>query len=319
MNYTMLETPIHKLNFSFGENTFYMKRDDLLPFSYGGNKVRIAEKYFKEIEQNDYDCVISYGSSSSNMNRVVANMCSTLGIPCYIITPREKKIKEETFNSKILDLLEVDIIYCDKDKVAITIKNVMDEAYNKGFKPYYIYGNEYGKGNEKIAVQAYKEVYEEIIRYENDEKIHFDLMFHASGTGMTQAGLLSGQYEKNDSPRVVGISVARNHQQGVESIYNNMRSLYNEKVTEHIKEMIQFEDQYLSGGYGQFNDGIANVIKQLLKVDGIGLNTTYTGKAFWGMLEYIKKNKVREKNILFINTGGTPLFFNDVTTFYEGE
>ncbi len=48
----------------------------------------------------------------------------------------------------------------------------------------------------------------------------------------------------------------------------------------------------------------------MLIEEGIPLDTTYTGKAFWGgMKEYIKKNKVAGENILFIHTGGTPLFF----------
>ena len=32
----------------------------------------------------------------------------------------------------------------------------------------------------------------------------------------------------------------------------------------------------------------------------------------YGMWEYLKENYVLGKNILFIHTGGTPLFFNDL-------
>jgi D-cysteine desulfhydrase len=48
---------------------------------------------------------------------------------------------------------------------------------------------------------------------------------------------------------------------------------------------------------------------------GIPLDSTYTGKAFWGMMQYIKKEQIKEKNILFIHTGGTPLFFDDLERF----
>ena len=43
---------------------------------------------------------------------------------------------------------------------------------------------------------------------------------------------------------------------------------------------------------------------------GIPLDATYTGKAFMGMTEYITENMIKNKNILFIHTGGTPLFFD---------
>ena len=51
-------------------------------------------------------------------------------------------------------------------------------------------------------------------------------------------------------------------------------------------------------------DAIAKVITNY----GIPLDATYTGKAFMGMTEYIED--VKGKNILFIHTGGTPLFFD---------
>ena len=40
------------------------------------------------------------------------------------------------------------------------------------------------------------------------------------------------------------------------------------------------------------------------------LDATYTGKAFCGMLDYIQKERLTDRNILFIHTGGTPLFFD---------
>ena len=43
---------------------------------------------------------------------------------------------------------------------------------------------------------------------------------------------------------------------------------------------------------------------------GIALDPTYTGKAFNGMTEYIENTSISGKNILFIHTGGTPLFFD---------
>ena len=47
---------------------------------------------------------------------------------------------------------------------------------------------------------------------------------------------------------------------------------------------------------------------------GIPLDPTYTGKAFSGMLDYMEKLMVRDKNILFIHTGGTPLYFDHLNT-----
>ena len=53
----------------------------------------------------------------------------------------------------------------------------------------------------------------------------------------------------------------------------------------------------------------------MAKKEGIVLDPVYTGKAFYGMKQYIKKNKIEDKNILFIHTGGTPILFNHAEKF----
>ena len=65
-------------------------------------------------------------------------------------------------------------------------------------------------------------------------------------------------------------------------------------------------------GYGSYNDEIINTIIYVMKNYGIPMDSTYVGKAFYGMNKYIKENKIKDKNILFIHTGGTPLFFDDL-------
>ena len=69
------------------QNNIYIKRDDLFPFSFGGNKARKAVNFFKEIDNGDFDTVVTYGSSSSNHCRVISNMATVRNIPCYIISP----------------------------------------------------------------------------------------------------------------------------------------------------------------------------------------------------------------------------------------
>lgn len=44
--------------------------------------------------------------------------------------------------------------------------------------------------------------------------------------------------------------------------------------------------------------------------EGIPVDTTYVGKAFWGMLQYLQEQAVSGRKILFLHTGGTPLFFD---------
>jgi D-cysteine desulfhydrase len=306
-------TPIHSMNYNDGGNKFYIKRDDLLPFSFGGNKVRIAEHYFRDMVRKGCDCIITYGSSQSNLSRVIANMSKSKGIHCYVISSSDNADElTETNNSKIVRSLEADLIYCNKDNVAETVLNTINDCKSKGLKPYYIYGDIYGKGNEEVAVQAYIEAYDEICEYERDAGYKFDYIFHASGTGMTQSGLICGKLKWNDTKKIIGISIARGKELGRNIIIQNVSRYCNDQGVAYQEHDIHFEDKYICGGYGKYNYKIFRVVKEVFNLDGIPLDTTYTGKAFWGMIEYLKENKVKDSRVLFIHTGGLPLFFDNL-------
>lgn len=309
---------IHKLNLNDNGNNFFIKREDLIPFSFGGNKVRIGEKFIEDALDKKCDVIISYGSSKSNLNRAMVSLCKEKNIQCYIVSPIDIAEEELNFNQKLnfLNIKNENIYKCKKEEVAVTINNLMTKLKNEGKTPYYINGNIYGKGNEKTAVKAYKECYKEIIQYEKENNICFDYIFLAVGTGMTYSGLvLEKIISKTENKKIIGISIARKKEQGIESI---KRYLESELKEDEIKNNeIYFIDDYLAGGYGNYNEEIKNMIIKTYQNEGIPLDTTYTGKSFYGMIKYLKKNKIKRKNILFIHTGGTPLFFDNMKEWYK--
>ncbi|WP_018394781.1 pyridoxal-phosphate dependent enzyme [Bacillus sp. 37MA] len=305
-------TPIHQLSYNDGKNNYYMKREDLLPFSFGGNKVRIAQKYFEDMERKKCDCIIAYGNSRSNLCRVIANMSKLKGIPCYVISPADDSGERyETNNSIIVKKTGAKIIPCLKTNVSQTVASVIEECKSKGLNPYYIYGDMNGKGNEKIAVQAYAEVFKEIKKQEKDLNLFFDYIFLACGTGTTLAGLICGSLSYSNECEIIGISIARDKEHSLRVVTEYVEK-YMEMSTNEWGKIIKVVDDWQSGGYGQYNNSIVQSIEDVLLNDGIPLDTTYTGKAFWGMKEYIHKHDITDANILFIHTGGLPLFFDNL-------
>ena len=134
----------------------------------------------------------------------------------------------------------------------------------------------------------------------------FDALFHASATGTTQAGLIAGTLDYSDPVSVIGISVARNQSAGEKAIRDNLAAM----GLFAPPEKILFEDSYTAGGYGLYDEDIDRVIHTMLRENGIPLDPTYTGKAFRGMLAYLEQHNVHGKRILFLHTGGAPLFFD---------
>lgn len=305
-------TPIQLLG-DINGNKLYMKREDLIPYSFGGNKARKSIEFFKEIDKGAYDCVVTYGSSHSNHCRVVSNMAAVRNMRCILVSPKEAF--DPTFNSKFMNLFGSEIITTSVDKVRETIEKTLQDLKREGYNPFFIPGG--GHGN--IGTNAYVQCYDEILAFENKNSIHFDYVFFASGTGTTHAGLVCGQLINKDDKKIIGISIARRNPYGRNVVIESIKDYLTEKNIEIDDECIQnityFLDDYIETGYGKYNHKILNTIKEVLIKYGIPLDTTYTGKAFYGMQSYLKEKNIVEKNILFIHTGGTPLFFDDLLKF----
>ncbi len=292
------------------ENRIFIKRDDFVPVSFGGNKARKALHFFKEIDEGGYNHVVTYGSSSSNHCRIIANMSKSRGLPCTIISPSEES--EITFNSKLMEFFGAQIITVPVADVSETIEKTMQLLFSEGKKPYFIAGG--GHGNH--GTQAYVDCFEEILSYEKENKCQFDYIFHASGTGTTQAGLVCAKLIHNKATNIVGISIARKNPRGGQVVEDSVKEYLDANgvtlLSEQIKANVIFDDSYIGEGYGKKTAEIDGVITQVLCKYGIPMDSTYVGKAYWGMLQYIKKHGIQNKNILFIHTGGTPLFFDDL-------
>lgn len=300
-------TPVTPVE-SDGDNDIYIKRDDLLPFSFGGNKARKAEYFFKEIDRGDFSCVVTYGSSSSNHCRVISNMAAKRGLKCVIISPSESSFP--TNNSKFMKLFGAEIITAPVSEVHDTIENTLDKLTKSGEKPYFIPGGGHGV----LGTSAYVDCYWEIKQFERENRVFFDYIFFASGTGTTHSGLVCGQIMSGDKRNIVGISIARKNPRGRQVVIDSVYEYLNEKKfkfsEDEVEKLTVFNDEYTGDGYAKTSKSITRTIDEMLVKNGIPFDCTYTGKAYTGMMDYLKKNEIKNKNILFIHTGGTPLFFD---------
>ena len=129
----MGNSTIQGLGIRINNNRLHIKRDDLIPLSFGGNKARKAILFFEDIVKTNSDCVVTYGSSSSNHCRIISNLATSKGMPCYIVSPIESN--SSTNNSKIVGLFGAKIIKCPVSAVRETIKNTVDKLKSKGFRP----------------------------------------------------------------------------------------------------------------------------------------------------------------------------------------
>lgn len=190
------------------------------------------------------DCIVGYGNARSNLSRALANLCYQFKIPCHIISPADEDgTRIDTCNSKMVLSCDAKFHYCKKTNVKETVEKVLKDLREEGLSPYYIYGDSTGKGNEHTPMLAYTKVYEEI-------KNQYDYIFLATGTGMTQGGLLAGKAINNGTEKIIGISVARSAAQETEVLRKSLEC-FSERIQKLGKCEINVEDAYLCDGYKQ--------------------------------------------------------------------
>lgn len=304
----LINTPIYQID--KGNNNIFIKREDMIPYSFGGNKARKAILFFEEIDKLQSDFIVTYGSAYSNHCRIVANMASERGIPCQIIAPLSQH-GEDSYNSRMMKLFGAGIETCPVEEVHTKIESALADLEKDGYKPYFIAGGGHGD----IGTKAYIECYKEICDFESKSGQHFDYIFHASGTGTTQAGLICGQLLNGDDRKIVGISIAREESYGrgviLESIKEYFRNHFIDHITaEQIDHATIFDASCIGKGYASREKELDDTIAYMISKKGIPLDQTYTGKAYLGMQKYLQGHNLQNKNILFIHTGGTPLFFD---------
>ncbi|MCJ7840671.1 pyridoxal-phosphate dependent enzyme [Lederbergia sp. NSJ-179] len=298
----------------YNNNNIYIKRDDLTEPALGGNKVRKLELFLADAKNKNADYIVTYGAPQSNHCRLTVAMAHKMGFKTLLILS-ESKVVNYNGNFFIFDLFDTEIVWTGTDRVPKTIENTLGELKRKGFNPYFIQGG--GHGN--IGTHAYKLAFDEIKEQEQQMNVSFDYIFHASGTGTTQSGLIAGKLINNSNINIVGISVARNEERGKEVIEESLVGYFEEysKEIQIFKNEIIFIDDYVGKGYADIYPEIISTIKYVVRNSSLLLDPVYTGKAFYGMLKHLENNEIKNRNILFIHTGGIPLLFNYASNFKE--
>ncbi len=301
----MYTTPIHPLVFQDGRNRFFIKRDDLLPFSFGGNKVRKALLHFEYVDAHHHTAIVTVGSATSNHCRIVANMAAQRRLPCIIVSPEESE--KPAFNRTLTQTLNARVVLKPKDRIDEAVDVELAHLKRLGHNPYYIRLGGHGM----LGTEAYARAYNEIVAHEKAERQPFDAIFFADGTGTTHAGLVCGKRQNHRHHHIIGISVLREVDAQCDIVTHSVNEYLDSHDIPPMKaEAVHCIGDYAFGGYGKTDPELYRLIRTVMETDGIALDPVYTAKAFYGMVKEVAKRGWYGKNVLFLHTGGAPIFFD---------
>ena len=303
MNVERMETFLLIDKVQIGNIQLSVVRDDLFPFVGGGSKARKAVEYEIMFREQGYNALVTCGGIQSNHNRAMALMAARNGWKCHLcIQGLEERFLREKGNALISRLSGAECEIIRPEDTAIAMDRAMENLKSEGFNPYYVHGG----GHDLPGGTSFVKAVEELKRQCDTEGYKPDYVFHASGTGSTQAGIVVGLEKVGwGGVKVVGISVARQQDRGQQVIteFANMLAEYY-GIKKDFTDAIFFCTDYLYGGYEHFTHEMAEYLERVMKETGLVFDTTYSGKGFYGMMDYVKKNQLEGKRIMFWHTGG---------------
>jgi D-cysteine desulfhydrase len=288
----------------------FIKRDDLLGLSGGGNKTRKLEFLVAQALKEGADTLITCGAVQSNHCRLTLAAAVKEGLKCRLIL--EQRVPDSydpdasgnNFLFRLLGVEKVTVVDGGVD-LAAAMQAEADELAADGRKGYVIPGG----GSNPIGTLGYVSCAQEILAQAFQKGIHFDHLVCASGSGGTHSGMLVGMRAMGSKIPVTGISVRRpvpEQEALIGGLVTQTREFLGYPSDLMDGELTIFDD-YVGPGYSIPTEEMAEAVRIFARVEGILLDPVYTGKAAAGLLDLIHKGHFKQgEKVLFLHTGGSP-------------
>ena len=303
----MAPTPLEPLSV-WGKRVgveLHVKRDDLTGSTLTGNKVRKLEFLLADAVARGADTVITCGGVQSNHCRATAIAARRLGLDStLLLRVADPLAVPQLEGNALLDaLVGADIRYIThaqyRDRAA-QMAGVAEALRARGRAAYVIPEG----GSNVLGSWGYVRCVEELAR---DLPAGPATLVYAAGSGGTGAGLALGVKLLGLPWRVVGVNVCDDRAYFVSAI----GAIVEEAIAEHAlavafaREDLEIVDGYVGDGYARSRPVELALIRDVARAEGIVLDPVYTGKAFFGMSEELRRDpRCLGERVVFIHTGG---------------
>jgi D-cysteine desulfhydrase len=303
--------PLRRLGEKLGVE-LYIKRDDLTGAALSGNKIRKLEFVLADAYGQKADTVITCGGARSNHCRATAIAAASLGLGCRLLlrTPDPSNPPPTEGNILLDRMAGAEIVwitpqdYQKRDELMAHEAAALQEA---GRKPYTIPEGASSALGALGYVRATEELVNDITNTLGGAQQPCTII-SAAGSGGTSAGLILGAKIFDVNARIVGVNVCDDRDyfmRAIGAICENAIAEYQLDIDFDRQRDIEIIDGYVGRGHGLSQNDELELIKEVARTEGIFLDPVYTGKAFYGMVQELKRDaKCFGERIIFIHTGG---------------
>jgi D-cysteine desulfhydrase len=307
--------PLPRLSKSLGKN-IWVWRDDLTGFVEGGNKIRKLEFILWDAMNSGADHLITCGGPQSNHARATVFLGRQLGLEVTVVIrePKEGLNRSQPVNANWLlnKMAGANLEYVPfqdyQDQGAVYdpfLEASADRLRYQGKKPYLV-----GEGGSvPLGCFGYLTAVEEMLaswqRFGPGTKAP-SALFHALGSGGTQAGLHIGMNLNGLNPETLyAVNVCDTEAYFQKRVGALIDATIDRFQLSTQRQTLNIFDGHFGEGYGLASDEDLKFYMEMCRSEGLLLDPVYTGKAFQGMVREIKANPKRfGDHVLFLHSGG---------------
>lgn len=279
----------------------FIKRDDMLSFARGGNKVRKLQMLAAEVRRRGADTLITCGAVQSNHARVTAATGAMLG--WRVILVLSGSLPERPTANLWLDYLfgaDVRVVPTRAEREAAMVA-AATEVEAAGGTPVIVPVG----GSTPLGAMGMARAIGEL----SAAGVRPDIIVHASSSGGTQAGLVAGCALFGLPSKVVGISAdepADVLQVRVSDLLDGMAAQLGTRADVlRGRHPVEVDDSQVGEGYERPTPASEEAMRLLARTEGIVLDPVYTAKAMAGLLARIRGGVYTPaQTVLFWHTGG---------------
>ena len=137
-----------------------------------------------------------------------------------------------------------------------------------------------------------------------------DFIYCALGTSGTAAGLALGLRAARLKTKVVAVRVVdkkRAHRRWVQHLYRTTNAVLHQHdplfpLLPWENDRLRLRDDFFGGTYGLYTPAGREAVDTLHQMEGLTLECTYTGKALAALADDARRDRLRDKIVLFWNT-----------------
>ena len=300
--------PMARLSAALGGRAdLWIKREDLLPLAFGGNKLRNLEFHIGAALAEGADTLVTSGRRWSNHCRLTAAAGAKAGLAVHLVLSGPP-VDPPGPNQRLDELLGARVHVtptAERAEREARVSAVVDELRGQGRRPYVVPVG--GSGVEGAFGQVLAGL--ELAGQAADRGLAVNAVVVPSATGGTQAGLMIGLEVAGLEARVLGVAVAHPPDEVRPSIAALLGSLGELAGCRVDASEIELDGSQLGDGYGRTTPAADEATRLLARTEGILVDPIYTAKALAALIRDVREGMFDGRTVVFWHAGGTPGLF----------